>query len=307
MEKINIVVEENANWRLDKIVAKKMPEFSRTRIQEMINQGLVLVNQKMEKPSYKIKIGDQIEIIIVDNTDLDLEPENIPLNIVYEDNDIIVVDKPSGMIVHPSPGIVHGTLVNALLYHCDDLSGINGVNRPGIVHRIDKETSGLLVVAKNDHAHRMLSQQLRNHDMTRSYIALVHGLIPHQHGKVDAPIGRDSKDRQKMAVTMHNSKRAVTNFTVLRRYRSMSLIECRLETGRTHQIRVHMSYIGYPVYGDPKYGWRKDDQTYGQFLHAKKLGFIHPTTNKYMEFESELPEYFKQKLIQLQEEMEYAK
>ncbi|WP_300627229.1 RluA family pseudouridine synthase [uncultured Thomasclavelia sp.] len=307
MEKINIVVEENANWRLDKIVAKKMPEFSRTRIQEMINQGLVLVNQKMEKPSYKIRIGDQIEIIVVDNTDLDLEPENIPLNIVYEDNDIIVVDKPSGMIVHPSPGIVHGTLVNALLYHCDDLSGINGVNRPGIVHRIDKETSGLLVVAKNDHAHRMLSQQLRNHDMTRSYIALVHGLIPHQHGKVDAPIGRDSKDRQKMAVTMHNSKRAVTNFTVLRRYRSMSLIECRLETGRTHQIRVHMSYIGYPVYGDPKYGWRKDDQTYGQFLHAKKLGFIHPTTNKYMEFESELPEYFKQKLIQLQEEMEYAK
>ena len=307
MEKINIVVEENANWRLDKIVAKKMPEFSRTRIQEMINQGLVLVNQKMEKPSYKIKIGDQIEIIVVDNTDLDLEPENIPLNIVYEDNDIIVVDKPSGMIVHPSPGIVHGTLVNALLYHCDDLSGINGVNRPGIVHRIDKETSGLLVIAKNDHAHRMLSQQLRNHDMTRSYIALVHGLIPHQHGKVDAPIGRDSKDRQKMAVTMHNSKRAVTNFTVLRRYRSMSLIECRLETGRTHQIRVHMSYIGYPVYGDPKYGWRKDDQTYGQFLHAKKLGFIHPTTNKYMEFESELPEYFKQKLIQLQEEMEYAK
>ena len=307
MEKINIVVEENANWRLDKIVAKKMPEFSRTRIQEMINHGLVLVNQKMEKPSYKIKIGDQIEIIVVDNTDLDLEPENIPLNIVYEDNDIIVVDKPSGMIVHPSPGIVHGTLVNALLYHCDDLSGINGVNRPGIVHRIDKETSGLLVVAKNDHAHRMLSQQLRNHDMTRSYIALVHGLIPHQHGKVDAPIGRDSKDRQKMAVTMHNSKRAVTNFTVLRRYRSMSLIECRLETGRTHKIRVHMSYIGYPVYGDPKYGWRKDDQTYGQFLHAKKLGFIHPTTNKYMEFESELPEYFKQKLIQLQEEMEYAK
>lgn len=307
MEKINIVVEENANWRLDKIVAKKMPEFSRTRIQEMINHGLVLVNQKMEKPSYKIKIGDQIEIIVVDNTDLDLEPENIPLNIFYEDNDIIVVDKPSGMIVHPSPGIVHGTLVNALLYHCDDLSGINGVNRPGIVHRIDKETSGLLVIAKNDHAHRMLSQQLRNHDMTRSYIALVHGLIPHQHGKVDAPIGRDSKDRQKMAVTMHNSKRAVTNFTVLRRYRSMSLIECRLETGRTHQIRVHMSYIGYPVYGDPKYGWRKDDQTYGQFLHAKKLGFIHPTTNKYMEFESELPEYFKQKLIQLQEEMEYAK
>ena len=306
MEKINFIVETN-NQRLDKVIAQQLPEISRTRIQEMISQGLVLVNGKVEKASYKTRIEDQIEITLKENTDLDLEPENIPLNIVYEDSDIIVVDKPSGMIVHPSPGINHGTLVNALLYHCNDLSGINGVNRPGIVHRIDKETSGLLVVAKNDHAHKILSQQLKNHDMTRSYIALVHGLIPHQLGKVDAPIGRDSKDRQKMAVTSHNSKHAVTNFKVLKRYRSMSLIECRLETGRTHQIRVHLSYIGYPVYGDPKYGWRKDDQTYGQFLHAKKLGFIHPTTNKYIEFESELPDFFQEKLNQLQEEYEYAK
>ncbi|WP_296877771.1 RluA family pseudouridine synthase [Thomasclavelia sp.] len=307
MEKISFVIDDLANKRLDKVIAKRLPEYSRTRIQEMINSGNVLVNHKKEKANYKIKMGDLIEIEVLPNQDLAIEAEDIPLKIVYEDNDLIVVDKPSGMIVHPSPGIVHGTLVNALLYHCTDLSGINGVNRPGIVHRIDKETSGLLVVAKNDHAHRVLSQQLKNHDMTRSYIALVHGLIPHQYGKVDAPIGRDNKDRQKMAVTSANSKHAVTNFTVLRRYRSMSLIECRLETGRTHQIRVHMSYIGYPVYGDPKYGWRKDDLTYGQFLHAKKLGFIHPTTNRYMEFESELPEYFKEKLNQLQEEMEYAK
>lgn len=307
MEKISFVIDDLANKRLDKVIAKRLPEYSRTRIQEMINSGNVLVNHKKEKANYKIKMGDLIEIEVLPNQDLAIEAEDIPLKIVYEDNDLIVVDKPSGMIVHPSPGIVHGTLVNALLYHCQDLSGINGVNRPGIVHRIDKETSGLLVVAKNDHAHRVLSQQLKNHDMTRSYIALVHGLIPHQYGKVDAPIGRDNKDRQKMAVTSANSKHAVTNFTVLRRYRSMSLIECRLETGRTHQIRVHMSYIGYPVYGDPKYGWRKDDLTYGQFLHAKKLGFIHPTTNRYMEFESELPEYFKEKLNQLQEEMEYAK
>lgn len=307
MEKISFVIDDLANKRLDKVIAKRLPEYSRTRIQEMINSGNVLVNHKKEKANYKIKMGDLIEIEILPNQDLAIEAEDIPLKIVYEDNDLIVVDKPSGMIVHPSPGIVHGTLVNALLYHCTDLSGINGVNRPGIVHRIDKETSGLLVVAKNDHAHRVLSQQLKNHDMTRSYIALVHGLIPHQYGKVDAPIGRDNKDRQKMAVTSANSKHAVTNFTVLRRYRSMSLIECRLQTGRTHQIRVHMSYIGYPVYGDPKYGWRKDDLTYGQFLHAKKLGFIHPTTNRYMEFESELPEYFKEKLNQLQEEMEYAK
>lgn len=307
MEKISFVIDDLANKRLDKVIAKRLPEYSRTRIQEMINSGNVLVNHKKEKANYKIKMGDLIEIEVLPNQDLAIAAEDIPLKIVYEDNDLIVVDKPSGMIVHPSPGIVHGTLVNALLYHCTDLSGINGVNRPGIVHRIDKETSGLLVVAKNDHAHRVLSQQLKNHDMTRSYIALVHGLIPHQYGKVDAPIGRDNKDRQKMAVTSANSKHAVTNFTVLRRYRSMSLIECRLETGRTHQIRVHMSYIGYPVYGDPKYGWRKDDLTYGQFLHAKKLGFIHPTTNRYMEFESELPEYFKEKLNQLQEEMEYAK
>ena len=286
MEKYNIIVDNEDNFRLDKIIALNMKDLSRTMIQEMINRGLVSVNGKITKASYKTKLNDQIEIMIEDNTELDIEPENIPLKIVYEDKDIIVVDKPTGMIVHPSPGIINGTLVNALLYHCKDLSGINGVNRPGIVHRIDKETSGLLMIAKNDAAHRSLSNQLKTHSVTRRYVALVHGVIPHVQGKIDAPIGRNPNDRQSMTVTRTNSKNAVTNFTVIKRYKNMSMIECRLETGRTHQIRVHMSYIGYPVYGDPKYGRRKDDFSYGQFLHAKKLGFIHPATQKYMEFES---------------------
>lgn len=303
MEKYNIIVDNEDNFRLDKIIALNMKDLSRTMIQEMINRGLVSVNGKITKASYKTKLNDQIEITIEDNTELDIEPENIPLKIVYEDKDVIVVDKPTGMIVHPSPGIIKGTLVNALLYHCKDLSGINGVNRPGIVHRIDKETSGLLMIAKNDVAHRSLSNQLKTHSVTRRYVALVHGVIPHVQGKIDAPIGRNPNDRQSMTVTRTNSKNAVTNFTVIKRYKNMSLIECRLETGRTHQIRVHMSYIGYPVYGDPKYGRRKDDFSYGQFLHAKKLGFIHPTTQKYMEFESELPEYFKTKLNELEEEI----
>lgn len=303
MEKYNIIVDNEDNFRLDKIIALNMKDLSRTMIQEMINRGLVSVNGKITKASYKTKLNDQIEIMIEDNTELDIEPENIPLKIVYEDKDIIVVDKPTGMIVHPSPGIIKGTLVNALLYHCKDLSGINGVNRPGIVHRIDKETSGLLMIAKNDAAHRSLSNQLKTHSVTRRYVALVHGVIPHVQGKIDAPIGRNPNDRQSMTVTRTNSKNAVTNFTVIKRYKNMSMIECRLETGRTHQIRVHMSYIGYPVYGDPKYGWRKDDFSYGQFLHAKKLGFIHPATRKYMEFESELPDYFKDKLNELEEEI----
>ncbi len=303
MEKYNIIVDNEDNFRLDKIIALNMKDLSRTMIQEMINRGLVSVNGKITKASYKTKLNDQIEIMIEDNTELDIEPENIPLKIVYEDKDIIVVDKPTGMIVHPSPGIIKGTLVNALLYHCKDLSGINGVNRPGIVHRIDKETSGLLMIAKNDAAHRSLSNQLKTHSVTRRYVALVHGVIPHVQGKIDAPIGRNPNDRQSMTVTRTNSKNAVTNFTVIKRYKNMSMIECRLETGRTHQIRVHMSYIGYPVYGDPKYGRRKDDFSYGQFLHAKKLGFIHPTTQKYMEFESELPDYFKEKLNELEEEI----
>ena len=300
METIIINEIEQDSIRLDKLLTNELSEVSRTQIQEWISGGYVLVNGKTEKASYKVKSTDQVEVNRPANVDMDVVAENIPLDVVYEDRDVIVINKPSGMIVHPSAGINSGTLVNALLYHCKDLSGINGVNRPGIVHRIDKETSGLLVVAKNDNAHRVLSEQLKDHTMSRRYIALVHGSIPHEHGKIDAPIGRDSKDRQKMAVTRTNSKNAVTNFKVIGRYDDFCLVECRLETGRTHQIRVHLNYIGYPVFGDPKYGFRRDDVTNGQFLHAKILGFIHPTTNEYMEFDSELPEFFEDKLDELE-------
>lgn len=300
MEKIQISVTEEKG-RLDKLLASHLADMSRTQLQEWITNGHILVNEQIEKASYKVKQGDSIVIEIPENKELDIEAEDIPLDIVYEDSDVIVVNKPSGMIVHPSLGIVSGTLVNALLYHCKDLSGINGINRPGIVHRIDKETSGLIMVAKNDKAHQSLSLQLKEHSVARRYVALVHGSIPHEFGKIDAPIGRDSKDRQKMAVTNTNSKEAITNFSVIERFKDMCLVECRLETGRTHQIRVHLSYIGYPVYGDPKYGKRKDDTTYGQYLHAKILGFVHPTTNEYMEFDSELPNYFEQKIEELEE------
>lgn len=295
MEKRRLEISEE-NIRLDKFIMNEIPELSRTIIQEYIKDGNVLVNGKVEKASYKVKFNDDVEVTIPDNKDMDVLPEDIPLDIAYEDSDVIVVDKPSGMIVHPSAGIYSGTLVNALLYHCKDLSGINGVNRPGIVHRIDKETSGLLMIAKNDKAHQSLSEQLKEHSVVRRYVALVHGVIPHTHGKINAPIGRDVNDRQKMAVTKVNSKEAITNFTVLEIFDDMTLIECRLETGRTHQIRVHMSYIGYPVYGDPKYGKKKDDQSHGQLLHARILGFIHPTTGEYMEFTSPLPDYFQAKL-----------
>lgn len=301
MEKIRLEVNEQ-NIRLDKFITMTMPDLSRTLVQQYVKEGFVLVNGKSEKASYKTCLGDVIEVSLPDSQEMDVLPENIPLNVVYEDHDVIVVNKPSGMIVHPSSGIYSGTLVNALLYHCHDLSGINGVLRPGIVHRIDKDTSGLLMIAKNDKAHQSLSEQLKEHSVARKYVALVHGVIPHNHGKIDAPIGRDSKDRQKMAVTKINSKEAVTNFTVLQRFEKMTLIECRLETGRTHQIRVHMAYIGYPVYGDPKYGYKKDDQTYGQYLHAKTLGFVHPTTGEYMEFDSDLPDFFENKLTELKGE-----
>lgn len=292
MSKQVIIINENLG-RLDKVVAKEFPDMSRTNIQKNISEGLITINDKVEKASYKTKVGDKLTIEILDDEILDVEPQNIPLDIVYEDEDVIVVNKESGMVVHPSAGVTKDTLVNALLYHCQDLSGINGIIRPGIVHRIDKETSGLLMVAKNDYSHKFLSEQLKDHSVYRRYIALVHGEIPHQFGKIDMPIGRDSNDRKKMAVTKHNSKHAITHFEVLERFNGYTLISCRLETGRTHQIRVHMAKIGYPVYGDPKYGYRKDDISNGQYLHAKDLGFIHPTTNQLMEFTSELPSYMK--------------
>ena len=263
METIKISVEiENTGMRLDKFLSVQYPDFSRTKIQDMIKNNQVTVNGKIEKASYKVMNNDLIGIVIEESKACEILPENIPLDIVYEDSDVIVINKPTGLIVHPSSGIYSGTLVNALLYHCKDLSGINGIQRPGIVHRIDKETSGLLMVAKNDKAHQSLSQQLQDHSVVRRYWALVHGVIPHDYGRIEAPIGRDQNDRKKMCCTDKNAKEAITNFKVIERFEKMTLVECRLETGRTHQIRVHMSYIGYPVYGDPQYGKRKDDGYY---------------------------------------------
>ena len=303
MEDIKITVVEEAGQRIDKILVKALTDFSRTQIQMLIQDGHVLVNGKAIKASYKVEVNDEVMVHIPESESTDILAEDIPLDIVYEDQDVIVVNKPTGMIVHPSAGIYKGTLVNALLYHCHDLSGINGVMRPGIVHRIDKETSGLLMVAKNDMAHASLSEQLQEHTVTRRYLALVHGLIPHEFGRIEAPIGRDPKDRQKMTCTDKNAKDAITNFKVLERFKDMTLVECRLETGRTHQIRVHMQYIGHPVYGDPQYGLKRDDTTYGQYLHAKILGFVHPRTGEDMYFESELPDFFKAKLDELRNEM----
>ena len=304
MEDIKIIIDESLiSQRIDKILTKKLSDFSRTQVQLFIQNGCVKVNDKVIKASYKVELNDCIEIHIPEPENTDVLAEDIPLDIVYEDQDVIVVNKPTGMIVHPSSGIYTGTLVNALLHHCHDLSGINGIMRPGIVHRIDKETSGLLMVAKNDMSHQNLSQQLQEHSVVRRYWALVHGLIPHEFGRIEAPIGRDPNDRQKMTCTDKNAKEAITNFKVLERFKDMTLVECRLETGRTHQIRVHMQYIGHPVYGDPQYGLKRDDNTYGQYLHAKVLGFVHPRTNEDMYFESELPDFFQEKLDELRKEM----
>lgn len=300
IQSITPTVEEKG-MRIDKLLQKHFIDESRTTLQNWIKEGCVCIDDKPVKASRKVEPNEVINVTIPDPVDTTIAPENIPLDVIYEDHDVIVVNKPSGMIVHPSAGIYSGTLVNALLYHCDDLSSINGVNRPGIVHRIDKETSGLLMVAKNDKAHRSLSAQLEEHSVIRRYVALVHGVIPHNKGRIVAPIGRDPDDRQKMAVTDKNAKEAITNFTVLERFDDMTLIECRLETGRTHQIRVHMQYIGYPVYGDPKYGRRSDDTSHGQYLHAKILGFKHPTTGEQMLFEAKLPDYFEEKIEELRQ------
>lgn len=285
-----VTLEENKT-RLDKLLAEQDQEHSRSQIQQWIAEGHVRVNGKTVKANYKCETGDRIEWTEPEPEPLSLEPENIPLDIVYEDEDVIVINKPRGMVVHPSAGHQSGTLVHALLYHCDDLSGINGVERPGIVHRIDRDTSGLLVVAKNDKAHASLAEQLQDKTLSRKYEAIVHGVIEHETGLIDAPIARDPKDRQRMAV-VQGGKPAVTHFRVLDRYDRFSHVECRLETGRTHQIRVHMKYIGHPLVGDPKYGPRKTLDIGGQALHAKELGFIHPTTKEYMEFSAPAPAEF---------------
>lgn len=284
----HIILESENNERIDKIISTLNEEWSRSQVQHWIKEGLVKVNGKQVKANYKCSASEKVVIEIPEPESLDVEAEEMNLDIYYEDGDVLVVNKPKGMVVHPAPGHTTGTLVNGLMAHCNDLSGINGVLRPGIVHRIDKDTSGLLMVAKNDFAHERLVNQLVEKSVKRKYYAIVHGVIPHDYGTIDAPIGRDSDDRQKMTV-VDNGKHAVTHFQVLERFDQFTFVECELETGRTHQIRVHMKYIGYPLAGDPKYGPKKTFSIGGQALHAGVLGFVHPRTDKYIEFEAPLP------------------
>lgn len=296
------VPAELAGKRLDAALALLCPELSRSLAQQLIGEGAVTCNGKLPAKSLKVAEGDTLEVTLPDLREPALVAQNIPLEVVYEDADLLVVNKPKGMVVHPAPGNPDGTLVNALLYHCgNSLSGINGERRPGIVHRIDKDTSGLLVVAKNDAAHTALSEQLSRHAMTRVYQAVVYGRLKEAEGTVDAPIGRSTADRKKMAVTEKNAKRAVTNYRTLACYRGFTHIELRLQTGRTHQIRVHMASLGHPVAGDPVYGPKNVIRELGgQCLHAGVLGFIHPATGQYLEFSAPLPAYFTNFLAKLQ-------
>ena len=289
---MEIVIDEDINTRIDVYLSNKL-DYSRSKIVKMISDGIILVNNKPIKNSYSLKQGDVITVGEYIEEEMNVEPENIPLDIVYEDDDVMVINKPNGMVVHPAVGNNKGTLVNALLYYSKNLSDINGSFRPGIVHRIDAYTTGLLMVAKNNKAHEILAEELSKKETTRKYIALVWGVINEDTATIDAPIGRDINDRKKMAVTSINSKDAITHLKVLERYKDATLVELKLETGRTHQIRVHMNYIGHPVVNDPVYGKRKLIDDSGQCLHAFQLGFIHPKTKKYMEFECDIPECFK--------------
>ena len=291
------VIVNEAGVRLDKAVAD-LTELSRSQANEAIKAGTILVNNQKQKARYAVKLGDVISYELPKEEVLDYQPENIPIEIVYEDSDVAVVNKPQGMVVHPSAGHASGTLVNALLYHVKDLSTINGVVRPGIVHRIDKDTSGLLMIAKNDKAHQALAQELKEKKSLRQYVAIVHGNLPNDRGVIEAPIGRSDKDRKKQAVTA-KGKPALTRFQVLERFGDFTLVELTLETGRTHQIRVHMAYIGHPIAGDPVYGPRKTLAGHGQFLHAKTLGFTHPTTGELMTFSVDVPAIFQETLEKL--------
>ncbi|MBQ1496190.1 MAG: RluA family pseudouridine synthase [Bacilli bacterium] len=286
------LIVDKENVRIDSYL-KDIEELdlTRSKIQNLIKTNNILVNGKPVKNSYLVELGDEIDITIVSNN-LDIVGEDIKLDIVYEDDDLLVINKPSGMVVHPAPGNTSGTLVNALMNYSTKLSSVNKEFRPGIVHRIDKDTSGLLLVAKNDKAHLFLEEELKKHNIVRTYVALVHGVIKHDTGDIDAPIGRDKNDRKKMAVTSINSKEAITHFRVLDRFKDTTLIECKLETGRTHQIRVHMKYIGYPIVNDPTYSRDKNIDNFGQMLHAKSITFIHPTTKERMTFTREAGEEF---------------
>lgn len=287
------VLSEDAGIRIDVFLSKRIEDMSRSHIQKLVDENNIWVNNKNIKSNYKIRCGDIIKVVIPEPVKLDLIPEDIDIDILYEDEDIAVVNKPQGMVVHPAAGNYTGTLVNALLKRCSNLSSINGVIRPGIVHRIDKDTSGVLVIAKNDNSHKHLAEQIKNHSVRRIYIAIVEGIIKSDEGTVNEPLGRHPVERKKMAVVSRNGRKAITHYRVLERYRENTLIEARLETGRTHQIRVHMAYIGHPLVGDPVYGYKRQKfKLAGQALHAKTLGFIHPRTGRYMEFTAPLPDYF---------------
>lgn len=298
MERIEVL---ESNIRIDIYLSQRL-EYSRSKIAKMIKDGLILVNGKKVKNSYILNVNDKIEIEEDEVIESDIEPEDIKLDIIYSDDDVLVVNKPNGMVVHPAVGNNHGTLVNALLYHSKNLSTVNGSFRPGIVHRIDAYTTGLLVVAKNNIAHEKLAKELSLKKTKRKYIALVWGVIKEDTATIDAPIGRDPLDRKKMAVTNINSREAITHLKVLKRFKDATLVELQLETGRTHQIRVHMNYIGHPIVNDPVYGKRKLIDTTGQCLHAKTIGFTHPTLNKYMEFSCDIPDCFKNILKKFEEE-----
>ncbi|MEE1014484.1 MAG: RluA family pseudouridine synthase [Lachnospiraceae bacterium] len=301
MEQYLFEIQEDQQMRLDKYLAEQFPEQTRSYLQKLIKDGEVLVNGKSVKTGYQLSKGDEVSVNIPEPKELDVAPQKMDLDIVYEDEDVILINKPKGMVVHPAPGHTTDTLVNGLLYHCkDNLSGINGVARPGIVHRIDRDTTGILIVCKNDMSHNSIAAQLKEHSINRRYRALVHGNLKENQGTVEGPIGRHPIDRKKMAINEKNGKPAVTHYTVLERFGNYTLIECVLETGRTHQIRVHMSSIGHPLVGDEVYGPAKCPfKLQGQCLHAMVLGFVHPRTGEYMEFSADLPEYFEELLNKL--------
>ena len=293
--------DEQKNVRIDKFLSEQLPDQSRSYLQKLLKEGNVTVNEKPVKANYKVQLSDTVRLELPEPENPDILPEDIPLDILYEDEDVLIINKPKGMVVHPSVGHYTHTVVNAVMFHCKDhLSGINGVMRPGIVHRIDMDTTGAIVICKNDMAHQSLADQLKEHSITRKYRALVHGNLTEDEGMVEGPIGRHPTDRKKMAINHKNGKPAVTHYKVLERFGSYTFIECQLETGRTHQIRVHMASIKHPLLGDDVYGPTKSKYTLeGQGLHAKVLGFVHPRTGEYMEFEVPLPEYFEKLLNKL--------
>ncbi len=302
MDNIFIVDESTDHIRIDKYLNELLPDQSRSYIQKLLKDGHILVNNSIIKPNYKVKADDRIQIDIPEPIEANIEAENIPLDIIYEDNDVLIVNKPKEMVVHPAPGNYSGTLVNALMYHCkDSLSNINGVLRPGIVHRIDKNTTGCLIICKNDQSHNFVADQLSEHSINRIYVGIVCGALKDDEGTIDAPIGRNKRDRKLMSVN-EDGKRAITHYKVLKRFRDYTLVQFKLETGRTHQIRVHMAYINHPLLGDDQYGRQKCKfNLTGQCLHAKTIGFIHPSTKEYVEFEVDEPEYFKHLLDILEE------